>query len=54
MTTPSRRRKPTPAESRAAIRRLHGILRRKPGDPSFADEMAAYKAEERALEERRD
>jgi AbrB family looped-hinge helix DNA binding protein len=35
----------------ASIRRLRGILKRKPGDKSFAGEWAKYKAEEKALEE---
>lgn len=34
-----------------AINRLHGALRRKHGEPPFAEWWAAYKAEERALEE---
>ena len=35
----------------AAIRKLRGILKRKPGDKPFAQEWAEYKAEERALED---
>ncbi len=35
-----------------AIERLHGILKRKPGDRSFAEEWAEHKREEKALEER--
>ena len=34
-----------------AINRLHGALRRKPGDPSLAEEWAAHKKAELALEE---
>jgi AbrB family looped-hinge helix DNA binding protein len=33
--------------------RLRGILKRKPGDTSFAREWADHKAEEKALEESR-
>lgn len=36
-----------------AISRLRGILRRKPGGKSFAEEWAEHKAEERKLEDRR-
>ncbi len=32
------------------IRRLRGILKRKPGDPHFAEEWAEHKREERELE----
>jgi len=35
----------------ATIRRLRGILKRKPGEKSFAEEWAKYKTEERAIEE---
>ena len=35
----------------ASIRRLRGILKRKPGARSFAEEWAEHKAEEKALEE---
>ena len=34
-----------------AIKRLRGILKRKPGDKPFAQEWAEHKAEEIALEE---
>lgn len=34
-----------------AIARLRGILKRKPGGKPFAEEMAAHKADEKALEE---
>jgi AbrB family looped-hinge helix DNA binding protein len=34
-----------------AIARLHGILKRKPGGKSFAEEWAEHKREEKALEE---
>ncbi len=34
-----------------AIKRLRGILKRKPGSKSFAQEWAEHKAEEKALEE---
>ena len=37
--------------TRKTIGRLHGILKRKPGDKSFAEEWAEYKRDERALEE---
>ncbi|HUI07994.1 MAG TPA: AbrB/MazE/SpoVT family DNA-binding domain-containing protein [Verrucomicrobiae bacterium] len=37
--------------TRARIRRLRGILKRKPGEKPFAQEWAEYKAEEKALEE---
>jgi AbrB family looped-hinge helix DNA binding protein len=35
----------------ATIRRLRGILKRKPGDKSFDQEWAEHKREEKALEE---
>jgi AbrB family looped-hinge helix DNA binding protein len=35
----------------ATIRRLRGILKRKPGDKPLAEEWAEHKAEEKALEE---
>ena len=35
----------------ATIRRLRGILKRKPGDKSFAEEWAEHKREEMELEE---
>jgi hypothetical protein len=38
----------------AAIKAARGSLRRAPGGPSFAERMAAFKAEERALEQRRE
>ena len=38
----------------ATIRRLRGILKRKPGEKSFAEEWAEYKAQEKALEEAKD
>lgn len=34
-----------------AIKKLHGILKRKPGDKPLAEEWAEHKAEELALEE---
>jgi AbrB family looped-hinge helix DNA binding protein len=34
-----------------SIRRLRGILKRKPGGKTFAEEMAEYKREEKELEE---
>jgi antitoxin PrlF len=40
--------------TRQAISRLHGILKRKPGDKSLAEEWAEHKRQEIALEERRD
>jgi len=36
-----------------AISRLRGILKRKPGGKSFAEEWAEHKAEERKLEDRK-
>lgn len=39
--------------TRHSINRLRGILKRKPGGPSFAEEWAEHKREERALEERK-
>ena len=48
----------TKAEKRtrqlAAIKAARGILKRPPGALPFADEMAAWKAEERAIEQRRE
>lgn len=41
------------AEAHAAIRRARGIIKRKPGEKPFGQWWADYKAEERALEERR-
>jgi len=35
----------------ASIRRLRGILKRKPGEPSFAEEWAKHKADEKTLED---
>jgi hypothetical protein len=46
--------KPTRAQQIAAIRALRGLLRPKPGEPPFAGWWARHKAEERALEERRE
>ena len=40
--------------TRAHIQRLRGILKRKSGEKPFAQEWAAYKAEEKTLEEARD
>lgn len=45
--------KPTKAEMHAAIRRARGTIRRKPGEKPFAEWWAGYKAEERALEDRK-
>ena len=39
--------------TRHAIDRLRGILKRKPGGKSFAEEWAEHKREERELEERK-
>ena len=36
----------------ALIKRGRGILKRKPGDKSFAEEWAAYKQHEKELEDR--
>jgi hypothetical protein len=36
--------------SAVAIRRLRGILKRKPGEKPFAEEMAEHKREEKKLE----
>ncbi len=38
--------------TRHAISRLRGILKRKPGGQSFAEEWAEHKREERELEDR--
>jgi AbrB family looped-hinge helix DNA binding protein len=35
----------------ASIRRLRGILKRQPGERSFAEEWAKHKADEKALED---
>jgi AbrB family looped-hinge helix DNA binding protein len=37
----------------AVIKRLRGIIKRKPGDKSFAEEWAEHKRQERELEERK-
>lgn len=37
--------------TRKTIGRLHGILKHKPGDKTFAEEWAEHKREEGALEE---
>jgi AbrB family looped-hinge helix DNA binding protein len=39
--------------TRHSINRLRGILKRKPGGKSFAQEWAEHKEEERELEERK-
>ena len=39
--------------TRHTIAKLHGILKRKPGGKSFAEEWADYKREERQLESRK-
>jgi AbrB family looped-hinge helix DNA binding protein len=39
--------------TRHSINRLRGILKRKPGDKSFAEEWAEHKREELELEERK-
>jgi len=36
-----------------AIERAHGLLKRKPGDKTFAQEWAEHKKQERELEERK-
>ena len=38
-------------ETTATIRRLRGIIKRKPGEKSFAEKRAEYKREELELEE---
>ncbi len=43
----------TKAEMRAVIRRAYGSVRRKRGDKPFAEWWAEYKAEEKALEDRK-
>jgi hypothetical protein len=48
------KRKLTKAEQHAAIKAARGILRPKPGEPSFTEQMAIWKAEDRDLERRRD
>lgn len=40
--------------TRHAVSLLHGIIKRKPGEESLAEEWAAHKREEAALEETRD
>jgi hypothetical protein len=37
----------------AALNRLHGILKRKPGEPSFAHEWREHKRQELGLEQRK-
>lgn len=54
MTLNKSKRKPTKAQRFAAIRAMRGILRPKSGEPSFAESIAKWKAEDRALEMRRD
>ncbi len=39
--------------TRRSIDRLHGILKRKPGDKPLAEEWAEHKRSERELEDRR-
>jgi hypothetical protein len=39
------------AQVKAAISKVRGILRPKPGEPSFAGQMAVWKAEDRAIEQ---
>jgi len=39
--------------TKRSIGRLHGILKRKPGDKPFAEEWAEHKQRERELEDRR-
>lgn len=41
------------ADTEGAISRLHGILKRKPGEKSFTEEWAEHKREEITLEERK-
>lgn len=36
------------------IRKLRGLLKRKPGDKSLAQQWAEYKAEEKSIEEAKD
>ena len=43
----------TTCHTRHSIDRLRGILKRKSGGKSFAQEWAAHKEEERELEERK-
>jgi hypothetical protein len=54
MAKTSQPRRPSLAERRAAIDRAWGMLRPKPGELPFAEQMTAWKDEERALEKRRD
>lgn len=51
----SRTTKPNPSTltSVRAIKRARGIIKRKPGDPSFADEWAEHKRQEREFEQRK-
>ena len=39
--------------TRHAIAKLHGILKRKPGDQPFVEEWAEHKRQEKELEERK-
>ena len=39
--------------TKVIIRRLHGILKRKPGGKPFVEEWAEYKQEEKQLEEKK-
>lgn len=48
------KRKPTKEELRAAIKAVRGLLRPRPGEPSFTEQMAIWNAEDRELERRRD
>ena len=41
----------TKKQAMRSIARLHGILKPKPGDKPLAEEWAAHKREEKALEE---
>ncbi len=48
------KRKPTKAEQHAAIEAARGMFRPKPGEPSFSEQIAKWKAEENELERQRD
>ena len=48
------KRKPAKAEQRAAIKAARGMLRPKLGEPSFVEQMAKWRAEDRELEHQRD
>lgn len=50
-STPRARFPSTSSYNVTTIRKLRGILKRKPGDKPFAEEWAEHKREEKELEE---